>query len=86
MTEHSSGDDQVPAAGNGLLHRRLFLKSRLAAGAGLLYLDQALESTPATWLIWFLGINVWLTVLFTLGSGWEYVMIAIRMQSRSDEK
>ena len=57
----------------------------LASGAALLYLHRLLDSTPAVWLTWFLGINVWLTVLFTLGSGWEYVMIALKMQ-RTDNK
>lgn len=52
----------------------------LASGAALLFLHQQADSTPDVWLVWFLGINVWLTVLFTLGSGYEYVMIAIRMQ------
>ncbi len=52
----------------------------LAAGAGLLFLyDQSREEPIPTWLIWFLGINVWLTLLFTLYSGFEYVMAAARM-------
>lgn len=61
----------------------------LAAGAALLFLHQLdsnqTDGPPAIWLTWFLGINVWLTVLFTLGSGWEYVMIAIRMQSQKNK-
>jgi sulfane dehydrogenase subunit SoxC len=36
-----SDSDLTPAAGNGLLHRRLFLKSGLAAGAGLLVAGRA---------------------------------------------
>ena len=56
-----------------------------AAGAGLLYLHiLSLEQTPASWLIWFLGINVWLAVLFTLYSGWEYVLAAAKMLATSN--
>lgn len=54
----------------------------LAAGAGLLFLynhNQSLEEPIPAWLIWFLGINVWLTLVFTLYSGFEYVIAAARM-------
>lgn len=52
----------------------------LAAGAGLLFLyNQSFEEPIPAWLIWFLGINVWLTLVFTLYSGFEYVIAAARM-------
>ena len=52
----------------------------LAAGAALLFLyDQSLEEPIPEWLIWFLGINVWLTLVFTLYSGFQYVIVAARM-------
>ena len=54
-----------------------------AAGAGLLFLyDQGLEQPVPTWLIWFLGINIWLTLFFTLYSGFEYVMAAAKMLTK----
>ena len=50
----------------------------LAAGAGLLFLHYSGETNdPPKWLYWFLAINVWLTLIFTLYSGWEYVLAAI---------
>lgn len=56
-----------------------------AAGAGLLFLyDQSLEQPVPTWLIWFLGINVWLTLVFTLYSGFEYVMAAAKMLTKKN--
>lgn len=54
----------------------------LAAGAGLLYLYLLVDDIAPRWLVWFLAANVWLTVIFTLYSGWEYVGIAIKMQSQ----
>jgi CDP-diacylglycerol--glycerol-3-phosphate 3-phosphatidyltransferase len=53
----------------------------LAAGAGLLFLEWKIESEPPSWLTWLLAINVWLTLVFTLYSGWDYVRAAIRIQS-----
>ncbi len=41
MTDDVNSDDLLPVAGNGLLHRRLFLKSALTAGAGMLVAGQA---------------------------------------------
>ncbi len=52
MTDSSNDDDLAPVAGNGLLHRRLFLKSGLTAGAGLLIAGNAAAAGPyrAPWM------------------------------------
>lgn len=52
MTDNSSNDQFAPVAGNGLLHRRLFLKSGLTAGAGLLIAGHASAGGPerAPWM------------------------------------
>lgn len=56
----------------------------LAAGGGLLVLAylQNEMTVPNGWL-WFLGINVWLTLIFTIYSGWEYVLAAARILIRN---
>lgn len=53
----------------------------LAAGSGLLYLHLAVDQQAPAWLTWFLAINVWLTLIFTLYSGWKYVLAAIKIQA-----
>ncbi len=46
MSDSASRDDLTPVAGNGLLHRRLFLKSGLAAGTSLLMAGSAAADGP----------------------------------------
>ena len=54
----------------------------LTAGGGLLYLHRLPSESsgdgglPMDWLTWFLMINVWLTFIFTIYSGMEYVVAA----------
>lgn len=52
MADNSNRDDLLPVAGNGLLHRRLFLKTGLGAGAGLLMAGPATANGPerASWM------------------------------------
>ena len=52
MSDSASRDDLTPVAGNGLLHRRLFLKSGLAAGTSLLMAGSAAADGPdrAPWM------------------------------------
>lgn len=58
----------------------------LAAGGALLFLHwMGAAGEVPLWLFWFLGINVWLTLIFTLYSGVEYVVAATKILAGAPE-